>query len=133
MAQKVMSSDVLLNPLANGLVDAAVSSVTTDERLGRDDIAALGTRIANVDLGSVQFTTVPVSDGSHDFEGESTVLWDTAAATSLFQALRDDVALPEPQSAQTVEVPPGDISLRVIAPSPTEGGHDRNPPERDRF
>ena len=42
MLQKVFSAGTLLNPVAlNGLVDAGVSSVTTDERLTRDAIAAL--------------------------------------------------------------------------------------------
>jgi hypothetical protein len=114
MIQKVFSAGTLLNPVAlNGFIDAAVASVTTDERLNRDTIAALGGRAGDVDLGTVVFTTVPVSDGDHMHDGESTVLWNTEAATALFNALAADQPLPSPPKATAVEVPPGDISVSV--------------------
>jgi LCP family protein required for cell wall assembly len=114
MVQKVTGSGTLLNPLAlNAFVDAATSSVTTDERLGRDDLAALAARVADVELGTIQFTTVPVSDGSHIHEGESTVLWDVEASRALFAALAADEPLPKPAKATLVEVAPGDISATV--------------------
>lgn len=114
MAQKVTGSGVLLNPIAlNSFVDAAVSSVTTDERLGRDDIAALAARVAGIELDKIQFTTVPISDGSFFHEGESTVLWDSEAATELFTHISEDRPIPEPPKATPVDVPPGDISVRI--------------------
>ncbi|MDA9912919.1 LCP family protein [Candidatus Nanopelagicales bacterium] len=114
MVQKVTGSGTLLNPLAlNSFVDAATSSVTTDERLGRDDVAALAARVADVELGKIQFTTVPVSDGSHIYNGESTVLWDDTAAKELFASLIADEPLPKPEKAKVVEVSPGDISATV--------------------
>lgn len=119
MIQKVFSAGTLLNPIAlNGFIDAAVASVTTDERLNRDTIAALGGRAGDVDLGKVVFTTVPVSDGNHLHDGESTVLWNTEAATALFTALAADQPLPTPPKATAVEVPPGDITVSVGAAGP---------------
>lgn len=119
MIQKVFSAGTLLNPVAlNGFIDAAVASVTTDERLNRDTIAALGGRAGDVDLGKVVFTTVPVSDGNHLHDGESTVLWNTEAATALFTALAADQPLPTPPKATAVEVPPGDIAVSVGSAGP---------------
>jgi hypothetical protein len=116
MIQKVFSAGTLLNPVAlNGFIDAAVASVTTDERLDRDTIAALGGRAGDVDLGKVVFTTVPVSDGDHLHEGESTVLWNSEAATAMFSSLAADQPLPTPPKATAVEVPPGDITVAVAA------------------
>lgn len=115
LAQKVSSSEVLLNPIAmNSLMDAVASSITTDERLNRDDMAAIAARAAELDLGNITFTTVPVSDGDHFFDGESTVLWDPEAAPALFDALREDQPIPKPAKAKPVEVPPGDIKVAVI-------------------
>ncbi|MFN8125758.1 MAG: LCP family protein [Candidatus Nanopelagicales bacterium] len=123
MAQKVFSAGTLLNPVAlNNFVDAAVHSVTTDERLDRDTIAALAGRAADLDLGRVQFTTVPVSDGNHMANGESTVLWDGEAAGALFHALAEDQPLPQPPKATQVEVSPGEISL-AVAPAGPQGQH----------
>ncbi len=119
MLQKVFSAGTLLNPVAlNGLVDAGVSSVTTDERLTRDAIAALAGRAGDVDLGKVVFTTVPVSDGNHMHEGESTVLWNTAAADAMFAALADDRPLPPAPKAVAVEVAPGEVALSVTPTGP---------------
>ncbi|MCB0918172.1 MAG: LCP family protein [Actinobacteria bacterium] len=114
MAQKVTAKGTLLNPITmNNFVDAALNSVTTDERMDRESVAMLAARLADLSLEQIQFTTVPVSDGSHMHEGESTVLWDSDAATQLFDALREDQAIPEAPKAVTVEVPPGDIDVAV--------------------
>lgn len=119
MIQKVFSAGTLLNPVAlNAFIDAAVSSVTTDERLTRDTIAALAGRAGDVDLGAVQFTTVPVSDGNYMHEGESTVLWNEAAATALFQALAADEPIPAPPKAVPVEVAPDEVSVAVTPTGP---------------
>jgi hypothetical protein len=109
----------LLNPVAlNGFIDAAVSSVTTDEGLDRDIIAALASRAANLDLGKVTFTSVPVVDGNHMANGESTVLWDADAATAMFAALDSDEPLPAPEKAVEVDVAPDDISVLVTGSGP---------------
>jgi LCP family protein required for cell wall assembly len=114
MAQKVSGSQVLLNPVAlNAFLDAAVSSLTTDERLTREDMVALATRAADLDLGQIVFTTVPVSDGDHMYEGESTVLWDPVAAPALFDALRADQPLPKPPKTAVVQVAPDEIDVSV--------------------
>ncbi len=114
MAQKVSGNQVLLNPVAlNSFLDAVATSLTTDERLTRDDMAAIASRAADLDLGNIIFTTVPVSDGDHMHEGESTVLWDPEAAPALFQALRDDEPLPKPPRTVAVEVAPDEIQVSV--------------------
>ncbi len=118
LAQRVSQSEVMLNPLAlNSLLDAVASSITTDERLTRDDMAALAARAAELDLSNIVFTTVPVSDGDHLYDGESTVLWDQDAAPELFAALKADQPLPKPQRATAVEVGPGQIKVAVVGNS----------------
>ncbi|MDZ7576560.1 MAG: LCP family protein, partial [Candidatus Nanopelagicales bacterium] len=112
--QKLTQAGTLLNPVAmNSFVDAAVSSVTTDENLSVDVVAALAARMADVDLSAIKFTTVPVSDGNHFFDGESTVLWDAPAAKKMFDALAADQPLPEPPKPAVVEVAPGEITVTV--------------------
>lgn len=121
MAQKVTGSGVLLNPIAlNSFVDAAVSSVTTDERLGRDDIAALAARVSGIQLDKIQFTTVPISDGSYFYNGESTVLWDTDAANGLFTAISQDQPIPKPPKATPVDKAPGQVSVQVSSSDPEQ-------------
>ncbi len=121
MLQKVFSAGTLLNPVAlNSFLDAAIGSVTTDERLTRDAIAALAGRAGDVDLKNVAFTTVPVSDGNYLHEGESTVLWNQEAADALFAALADDQPLPEPPKAAAVDVAPGEVTL-AVAPAGPQG------------
>lgn len=121
MIQKVFGSGALLNPVAlNGFIDAAVGSVTTDERLTRDTLATLAGRAAELDLGNIVFTTVPVSDGNHMHEGESTVLWDQAAAEAMFSALDEDQPLPPAPRVTPVEVAPGEISV-AISPAGPQG------------
>jgi LCP family protein required for cell wall assembly len=118
MAQKVFSTGVLLNPVAlNSFVDSVVSSVTTDERLTRDEMAAFAARAADMDLSNIEFTTIPVSDGNHMVDGESTVLWDAPAAQALFEALRQDQPLPKEPKTAVVEVSPGEISVVVSGAS----------------
>ena len=64
------------------------------------------------------FTTVPVSDGNHMHEGESTVLWDAAAAEAMFTALDEDQPLPPAPKVTPVEVAPGEISVAVTPTGP---------------
>lgn len=119
MAQKVFSTGTLLNPMAlNNVVDAGVSSLTTDEGLNRDSIAALAARAADVDLGTIVFTTVPVVDGDHMVDGESTVLWDADGASAMFAALAEDEPLPKPEKAVAVDVAPDDIKVAVVGSGP---------------
>jgi len=114
MLQRVMSSGVLANPVTmNSLVDSVTSSVTTDERLNRDEIAAFAARAADLDLSRINFTTVPVSDGNFMHEGESTVLWDGPAAAEMFTALNSDQPLPKETKATVVDIAPGDIHVAL--------------------
>ncbi|TAK68429.1 MAG: LytR family transcriptional regulator [Actinomycetota bacterium] len=124
MLQKVTSKGTLLNPLSlNGFIDAALKSLTVDETLGRDEILNLAGRLSSIDMKKVDFTTVPVADGNYTFNGQSTVLWDSAKSAALFAALRDDKPITKQNDTDvaTVSVAPKDIGVAVLNGTTTAG------------
>jgi hypothetical protein len=74
-----------------------------------------------VDPGSITFLTVPVADYNHSVPGlGSTLLWDEAQATALFDKIRADQPLVDP-AAPRVDVPPEQVSIAVLNASGTPG------------
>lgn len=119
MFRKATSTGVLLNPVKlNRFLDAALTSVTTDKGIGRDDILALAAKLKRVAAGNVTFLTVPIAnydyrDGVHG----SSLKWDKAAATELFRKINADEEIVPPAATggknhPTVE--PGAIKIQVL-------------------
>lgn len=124
--QQATSTGTLLNPLRlQAVASSVLGSVKADEGLTGKDLVALATRLKDLRPSSSSFATVPLSDLNHQVPGwGSTVLWDSARAATLFDALRRDqpltpVAAPAASGAAaavaaTVSVPPGRVRVQVL-------------------
>ena len=119
------STGVLLNPIRlNSLLDATLSSISTDPGFDRQLMLNLATKMRDVAGGEVVFTTVPIGDANNRIDGiGSTVEWDEQAAEELFRAIREDqpigsqseeAAAEAPSTTPVVSVPPGSISMKVL-------------------
>jgi LCP family protein required for cell wall assembly len=131
--RKATSSGVLLNPVRlNGLLDATLSSISTDAGLSRDLLLQLATQMRQMAAGNVVFTTVPIADADYrPGNVGSTVRWDDVKAEELFTAIRAD----QPLGGQTTEATgatpaptsppvtkqPGSIRLKVLNASGQTG------------
>lgn len=123
IVRKVLSAGTLLNPFKlDGVLKAGASSLTVDESLKGGELRDLALRFRNFDAGGVVFTTVPVADSSGFREGQSVVLLDEAKSTELFDRIRRDAPLDQPegdketgdQPTQPLIVAPGSIRVKVF-------------------
>lgn len=119
MAQRVMSAGTLLNPVKlNSFIDAAMSSVTTDNTLNRDSIMNLALRFSGLKLSKIRFLTVPIGDGNARINGNSVVLWNDKEAKKLFTRMANDWPIVKEATttttSSTLTVAPGDIKVTVL-------------------
>lgn len=126
MVQQVTSAGTLLNPVKlNNFLDAAMSSVKTDETLDRDAVFDLATRFSNLSLSKVRFLTVPISDGNARIDGQSVVLWNDHEAKKLFIRMAKDWPIVKEATSttttSTLTVQPGDIKVTVLNATNTTG------------
>ena len=86
------ASGVLANPLRlHQVVSSAAASVTVDRGF---NVTELANELRDIKPGSVSFTTVPITTADYQTPtGESAVLWNQAAADSLFHRLHTDEGL----------------------------------------
>lgn len=121
---KATSPGVLTNPVKLiGLADAAATSLTVDENMGRREIWDL---IASARVGStkdVTFQTIPVTGDAMKAGVGSVILWDEPAARKLFAVLNSGESLAQngADSRQVVEVSPSTISVQVYNGSGVSG------------
>jgi len=89
LLQEAVSSGTLANPLRLSRFLAVVPSVVkVDQNL---DLTALADQLRGITPAQVHFLTVPLANTNYLApNGESAVLWNTAAAGQLFGALRAD-------------------------------------------
>lgn len=126
MVQRVMSAGTLLNPLKlNNFLDAAMSSVKTDETLDRDAVLNLATRFRSLSLSKIRFLTVPIGDGNARIDGQSVVLWNDHEAKKLFIRMAKDWPIVKEATTTTttttLTVQPGDIKVTVLNATNTTG------------
>jgi len=121
MVQRVTSAGTLLNPLKlNNFLDAAMSSVKTDETLDRDAVLGLATRFQGLNLAKIRFLTVPISDGNARIDGQSVVLWNDHEARKLFIRMAKDWPIVKEATTTTttttLTVQPGDMVFDPVNP-----------------
>jgi LCP family protein required for cell wall assembly len=92
LADRVASSDVLADPARfSQLVRAAAASVQTDSALSTEEILGLALAVKNITRDHVRFVSMPLADVDYQAPGiGSTVVWDQAASTRLFEAMQKD-------------------------------------------
>jgi hypothetical protein len=130
MLKKAMSAGMLLDPLKlDQFVQGALRSLTVDPSLkDAATIDSLAARVQGVNLGKIEFATIPVAPGKDDYSPPGTnlhgmVVWDPVAAPALFQALRDDAPLSPQVAGKRVPptIDPSAITVSVVNGTTTSG------------
>lgn len=123
MFQRATSLGVLLNPTKlSAFLDAALSSVTVDDSLSRDDLLGLAGDLQSLKPKNLRFLTVPLSDTDDYVDGVgSVVMWDDEKASQLFQGMADDDPWSRKAKGNRVEVAPSQISVQVLNGSSVSG------------
>ncbi|GAA2380744.1 LCP family protein [Nonomuraea africana] len=122
VVKKITTGGVLSNPpKLIGLIQAASSSVTMDKKLANDPnkLLEIAQSARSLTASKVQFYTVPVLPDPTD---PNRVIWDPVRAPKLFEAIRNDTALPEPTPTAKKFVPKVEqVKVQVINGTTTQG------------
>ncbi|MGW6916955.1 LCP family protein [Kitasatospora sp. NPDC054939] len=97
LAKQAASPTTLLNPFTfYPLVDSGLGTLIVDEDAGLTDLGSLFLAMKDVNGGGGRSITVPIADPNfRTSTGESAVKWDSAKAKQVFEAFRNDTAVPD--------------------------------------
>jgi LCP family protein required for cell wall assembly len=89
LLHEAISSGTLTNPVRlSDFLHAALSAIRVDQNL---NVTSLADELRTVPPNQVTFTTVPIKNMNYTTPtGESAVLWDSAAASTLFNRIKTD-------------------------------------------
>ncbi len=125
MFNQAMSPAVVLNPpRLLGFMNAAAGSVTVDEDFGNRQMWDIAGKLRSVSPSSVTFQTIPVGEELNVSGVGSVVTWDEQKSAALFDTLKTGAPITsgsKKQSGETVEIAPGEISVRVFNGSTVSG------------
>ncbi|MEV7360451.1 MULTISPECIES: LCP family protein [unclassified Kitasatospora] len=97
LAHQAASPGTVLNPFTfYPLVDSALGTLIVDDDAGLTDLGSLFLAMKDVNGGGGKTLTVPI--GNPDYRtktGESAVLWDAAKSKQVFDAFKNDTAVPD--------------------------------------
>ncbi|MFD8321977.1 LCP family protein [Kitasatospora purpeofusca] len=97
LAKQAASPATVLNPFTfYPLVSSGLGTLIVDDDAGLTDLGSLFLAMKDVNGGSGKSITVPIANP--DFKtntGESAVKWDTAKAKQVFDAFKNDTAVPD--------------------------------------
>ena len=124
VVQEATRTSLLLRPdKLFGFLDAATSSLTTDEDFDLGTMKDLASSVADIGMSNVQFITVPVQEYPAD---PNRVEW-APSAEVLWQTLRDDgVVGAKPSatpstSAEPLTVSPTEVAVEVVNATGVQG------------
>ncbi len=130
MLKKAMTAGMLLDPIKlDQFVQGALRSLTVDKSL-KDPavIDSLAARVQGVNLGKIEFATIPIAPGKDNYSPAGTnlqgmVVWDPAGSEALFRALRDDAPLNPSIAGKRVPPTkePSSITVAVVNGTTTKG------------
>lgn len=137
LADQVTSSDVLTSPSQlNGILQAVARHSATDQELSLDRMVSIAVTMTDVDLADIEFHTVPWYQAPYD---PNRVMWYEEEAGELFDAIREDRAVPDllaaddapfPQEPPTASPTPADSSvLEGSDETPAESAPSARPGE----
>ncbi|MEV7782626.1 LCP family protein [Kitasatospora sp. NPDC088351] len=97
LAKQAASPLTVLNPFTfYPLVDSGLGTLIVDDDAGLTDLGSLFLAMKDVNGGDGRSITVPIADPNYRTNtGESAVKWDTAKAKQVFDAFKNDTAVPE--------------------------------------
>ena len=121
MLRQVLSSEVMTSPMTiTGFLRAVTDSVTTDEELTVETMTDIAISMREVDLGRIQFVTVP--NGQHPDDTNRLIMRQPDAA-ELFEAINSGTYLEDEEKEESVEEAPdpAEVSLVVLNNTTVEG------------
>ncbi|MGW4898749.1 LCP family glycopolymer transferase, partial [Kitasatospora sp. NPDC004240] len=97
LAKQAASPTTLLNPFTfYPLVSSGLGTLIVDEDAGLTDLGSLFLAMKDVNGGNGRSITVPIADPNfRTSTGESAVKWDDKKAEQIFNAFRNDTAVPD--------------------------------------
>ncbi|MFJ7250578.1 LCP family protein [Kitasatospora sp. NPDC098652] len=97
LAHQAASPGTVLNPFTfYPLVDSALGTLIVDDDCGLTDLGSLFLAMKDVNGGGGRSMTVPIGNADfHTKTGESAVQWDAAKSKQVFEAFKNDTAVPE--------------------------------------
>ncbi|MFD7453255.1 LCP family protein [Kitasatospora sp. NPDC059827] len=97
LAHQAASPGTVLNPFTfYPLVDSALGTLIVDDDCGLTDLGSLFLAMKDVNGGGGKTMTVPIGNADyHTKTGESAVQWDAAKSKQVFEAFKNDTAVPE--------------------------------------
>ena len=128
LADQVTSGDVLTSPTKlNGVLQAVAQHSATDQELSLDRMVSIAVTMTDVDLADIEFHTVPWYQAPYD---PNRVMWYQEEAAELFNAIREDRALPDLLAADDAPFPQ---EPPMASPTPADSsvleGEDEPPTE----
>ena len=122
MIDKARSGGTLFDPIRLvKFLGAVTSSITTDKGLGASQIRRLAEKLHSMSPKNVTFMTVPLSNTAYATPVGSAVLWDPVKSKELFRDFTNDTPITNVTHKSKLVVPPGQISLKVLNASGTNG------------
>jgi LCP family protein required for cell wall assembly len=120
LLHKAISSGTLTNPgRLSAFLGATLSALTVDQTL---DVTKLANELRTVPPDKVTFATVPIANMNYTTDtGQSAVLWDTSAASTMFGRIKTDQPVsgkkPAPHKSGAKHhrptVKPGDVAVDI--------------------
>ncbi|MEV7026180.1 LCP family protein, partial [Kitasatospora sp. NPDC093558] len=97
LAHQAASPGTVLNPFTfYPLVDAGLGTLIVDNDSGLTDLGSLFLAMKDVNGGSGKSMTIPIANPDYRTNtGESAVKWDNAKAKQVFDAFKNDTAVPD--------------------------------------
>lgn len=97
LAHQAASPGTVLNPFTfYPLVDSALGTLIVDDDCGLTDLGSLFLAMKDVNGGGGKTMTVPIGNADyHTKTGESAVQWDATKSKQVFEAFKNDSAVPE--------------------------------------
>jgi hypothetical protein len=120
VVHKATSTGMLTNPARTyGFLDAVTKSISTDDEFTFSVMKKLATSLKGISAGTVRFVTVPTQTYPKD---PNRVQWDVAQARPLFEAIRQDSAVPAAPAGTPAPAPralpkPGKVKVTVLGPA----------------
>ncbi|MFJ4192317.1 LCP family protein [Kitasatospora sp. NPDC089509] len=97
LAHQAASPGTVLDPFTfYPLVDSALGTLIVDDDCGLTDLGSLFLAMKDVNGGDGKTLTVPIGNADyHTKTGESAVQWDAAKSKQVFDAFKNDTAVPD--------------------------------------
>ncbi|TDQ51925.1 LCP family protein [Actinorugispora endophytica] len=124
MLRKVMSGEIMSSPTSiYSFLGSVTDSITVDDELTVDRMTDIAIQMRQVDMGNIQFVTVPNGQAPED---ANRVAWTQPDADNLFAAIANDTAIaeeeeeeapeeePQEEEEETPPVAPSDVSVEVL-------------------